>query len=1074
MHHSLSIYKASAGSGKTFTLTVEYILLLLTGGEGEFRHTLAVTFTNKATAEMKNRIIETLYGLAHSLPDSDKYLHAIMGRLSGMDMPMDGKEIRERSGDTLSAILHDYTNFRVETIDSFFQTVMRNMAHELGLNANLQVEIDDKETISRAVDRMIENMHEDRQLQTWLLSYVQNRMENNEKWNIASAIKEFARCIFTEEYQQRDGAYKEMIADQEAYETFYARMWKIIHRCTLNLDKAATKVEDCLTKGDIQPDMVKYVDRYYKFIDNMRCKGDFSPPSATVKYAAGDAGTILKKEYASADDYAEAAEQLSEAIDEAIRVYQTEVRTMFTAMLCLKHLEPLRLLSHIEKEVNAINTENNQFILSRTPALLGKLIEGNDAPFVFEKAGTQFHNVMIDEFQDTSRQQWNNFRILLLENQSTGGNSLLVGDIKQSIYRWRGGDWEILGGVADELRSLGPKCLELQTNYRSLGNIVGFNNAFFPKAAEMLDGLSQEGFRICNLYTDVRQHASKESHDGCVKVRIYKDSNEYQDEMAEDVYRCITNLLGKGVRASDIAILVRKNHHASDLIERFREFGCPFSLVSEEAFLLGASVAVRMIVYALRWLSDKTGEDPIPERYLILHYMQDVLRQPVDITRVATMQAADILPAELVGQGDRLLRLPLYLLCERLCQILGLASIPGQDVYLFTFFDQVQGFVRTSPSDVRTFLKTCDEQLLSVRIPAASTDGIRILTIHKSKGLQFHTVLLPYNDWDIERDRPNSNDILWCEADSGAYSDLGPLPITPCKMMENSEFARYHSHEHLQRRIDALNLIYVAFTRAESNLFVWGRCSKKDNSLSTVGDLISRSLPEGWADEGDAITYGLGSIHVGGDDGKGKVPAKESNRLCEDPSTFVPFPIKMASVQPRYEFMQSNSSRRFIEMLGQCEGNDGAQSYAEIGEAMHDVLSHVRYMADLDKALLQCEADGRIADERQLDFIRQRISNGFADSLISRWFSPSCRVFCEASISYIDPTTGTPAILRPDRVVMDGDNVTVVDYKFGTPHPGHISQVEGYMSCMSHMYPNCHVRGFLWYIYSGKVMEVKA
>ena len=182
----------------------------------------------------------------------------------------------------------------------------------------------------------------------------------------------------------------------------------------------------------------------------------------------------------------------------------------------------------------------------------------------------------------------------------------------------------------------------------------------------------------------------------------------------------------------------------------------------------------------------------------------------------------------------------------------------------------------------------------------------------------------------------------------------------------------------------------------------------------------------------------------------------------------------MASVQPRYEFMQSNSSRRFIEMLGQCEGNDGAQSYAEIGEAMHDVLSHVRYMEDLDKALLQCEADGRIADERQLDFIRQRISNGFADSLISRWFSPSCRVFCEASISYIDPTTGTPAILRPDRVVMDGDNVTVVDYKFGTPHPGHISQVEGYMSCMSHMYPNCHVRGFLWYIYSGKVMEVKA
>ena len=1102
MSNTLSIYKASAGAGKTFTLTVEYILLLLRKGRKEFEHTLAVTFTNKATAEMKERILETLYGLHNRIPECDGYLKVIQKRLQELDEDMGEEMIRQRAGEALSAILHDYTHFRVETIDSFFQSVLRNLAHELGLTANLQVELNNDEVISRSVDRVIENMQNRKDVQGWIMDYVEEQLQTGERWNISGMIKQFARCIFEEAFQNRSEEEREKLSDSRQMNDFKKEMNAIITSCRNQLKEAADSLEALVNEKTLNFERISNGRIYQSFLNLVRSDRT-DTASNTIYKAAGDYEVMLKAKDKNDSALIADAQEIQTALAKLLSLYEKNSIAINTAKLSLRYLNPLRLLNVIEQEANSINAENNQFNLSKTPTLLSKLVEKSDAPFVFEKIGTQFHNVMIDEFQDTSRLQWNNFKVLLIENQSTGGNDLLVGDIKQSIYRWRNGDWAILKNVQQELANLSPEPKELRYNFRSKKNLIDFNNAFFPLAAQALDDLEPNArFRIKDIYSDVEQLTFQTKDEGYASVTLYTKSGnsapeDYEERMITDMITHIRQMTQKGLTTHDFAILVRKKDNAESLLQWFHLLAPDIKLVSDEAFLLESSVAVQMLVAALFVLNDNRQLNPVPERYLMMHYHSDVLGQPLSMLQIATAKSGELLPEDFTQHKQELAQLPLYLLCERLYQIFQLDRIPGQDTYIFTFMDELQNHLRSNPSDIHTFLQAWDETIHSRSIPAGEVDGIRILTIHKSKGLQFHTVLLPYMDWTIEKDR--NDDTIWCQTEKDPYNALGSLPINAGKNMQQSDFAPDYNEEHLQRRVDALNMIYVAFTRAENNLLVWGLTAEKEGTISSAGDLIRAAIsilkPTIEREKSDArisssereqarpqvnsqfsilnsqLYYELGEVFTS----HKSAEAKHKNRMKSSHDKEDALEVTMASNAPTLDFMQSNQSRKFISGLGSEEQPEaGQQTYLEVGKIMHYVLSQIEHTGQIQKVLYRCMAEGIITDRKLMDVVIKRLQKGFSNPKIAQWFAPDNQVFNECSITSISPETGKPRTLRPDRVVICGDRITVIDFKFGRPETEHHTQVEAYKQLMHAMYPGKQVEGYLWYIYSGKTEEVKA
>lgn len=1067
MKQLLTIYKASAGSGKTFTLAVEYIMrLLLPDAQKEFEHTLAVTFTNKATAEMKGRILETLYGLKHNLKDARPYMDAVLKRFKEAGKPVTEQQISQQAGKALTAILHEYSHFRVETIDSFFQSILRNMARELGLAANLQVELSHDEIIDSAVDSLIETMDDRPEVRSWVLDYVNEQLDSGNKWDIIGPLKTFAGNIFKEEYQRRSEAELAKISNAEVVKEFKSKMFAIREKAEQEVTQAADELINAI--GDFG--RIVYSKNVFNFLTDAKAMKSEGPKTNTLK------ARFNKPEDDTFD--------LQARIAEFSALYAERRRKWFSAKLALRHLGQLRLLVNIDELAREIEGDAGRFTLSSTPALLSKMIEGNDAPFIFEKTATFINTVMIDEFQDTSRMQWENFETLLFEKLSSGGKGLLLGDIKQSIYRWRGGDWKILYGIEDEpkLQGFHIKTDPLDTNYRSHQTVVDFNNAFFPPAAKLLDDIMpDEPIKLSKIYSDVRQKKKKEDGKGYVRINLFKETDDYVQATVVDMASQIRQLQAGGLELGKIAILIRKNETASQLIEGFNKYAPDIRLVSDKAFLLEASTSVQMIVAALRMLIDKQHSDRISEKYLMLHYLRDVLgKADTTIQDIASLQAGNVLPEEFTTRQEELTKLPLYLLAERLWRIFSLSNIQGEEVYALTFFDELQSHLRSaSAPDIQTFLTAWDETLRTKSIPGSAVAGVRILTIHKSKGLEFHTVFLPFSDWTIEKDI--QSDMLWCETKEAPFNELGALPISIYqKDVRTSVFADAYYEEHLERRVDALNTLYVAFTRAEYNLFVWGKIKPNDNfsSNATAALLIYTALHNDDNDTDEArFIYEVGSPFAVEEAKEEKKP----NRLRLEHSMADAVDVKVVTRNPMLYFLQSNQAQDYLEQVkneetrNENESNPDSSllapdasplslSHREVGKRMHEVLSRIDDTSQLEEVFAKAREDGLIGEEKDWLTITERIREGFSNPLVAEWFkSAGTIIYNECGIASIDED-GMPCLMRPDRVVMAGKSTTVIDYKFGRPSNKYKIQVQAYMKLLCQMYPEHEVKGYIWYI----------
>lgn len=1091
----LTIYKASAGSGKTFTLAVEYIKLLIRDPQN-YRYILAVTFTNKATEEMKNRILGKLYGIAHDLPDADDYLRQVKSAFPEKSEQL----IRSTAQTALQLLIHNYHYFRVETIDSFFQSVLRNLARELGLAANLNVGLNNKEVESQAVDNIIANIqHDEDPLLQWIMAFINEKIQDNKSWNVIAGIKEFGLSIFKEFYKTHQDRMRQLMDDPEFFATYKsglqarrAEAMKAItglttrYRAVLNEEGLSDK---CFYHGS------QSASAYFKRLETGAFR-DGKGPNSYVAPALEDPSALVGKTASAAQAHA-IETRVVPLIVEAEKLRVDSLVTINSIDLTLANINELRLLGRIEQEVNDINEATGNFLLSNTQQLLHKLIDGQDSPFIYEKIGGQVRYIMIDEFQDTSMVQWQNFKVLLDDCIAHDSGSLIVGDVKQSIYRWRNGDWRLLQGLCDN-KSETVEVKPLVTNFRSQRSIVKFNNTFFEQAAktttgQLLADLQQQGASakvmaeaqdVENAYADVRQEVpEKRPEAGLVSVRLLPNE-DYEEQMIMQVKCIIEQLLACGTPPGKIAVLVRKNKHIALLAEWFQQHPITVDgqeqmapMVSDEAFRLDASLAVNTIITAMRVLINPT--DTLALADLVKAYRKVCLGND-ELTDteifIAPNDLRSQLPADTVEHWEELLSMPIIDLAERLYKDFELSRLNGQSAYMCAFFDQLSNFLQRHVAGINEFLDEWEANLCAKSIHSDEQNGIRLLTVHKSKGLEFDHVIMPWCDWEVEK----NDDTLWVEPQVPPYDDLpiAPLSLSKKKLL-GSVYKEDYQSEHIKNIVDNLNVLYVAFTRASRNLFVLGRKNSSrypSQLLETVLDHLCEDAQKGKQqallgikkeESGDGPTaYDYGTFSPSAI--KEEETTANIFEQSEQGTT-----IEIRNYETRAHFVQSYDSDDFIMSDEERKQATNRRTYIDAGNILHSLFASIYSLDDLDNAINQLEFQGVLYDKAMTrEELRATLDNRLQSQQVRWWFDPHWKVFNECSILTYDDERQCLVEKRPDRVIYDGQQMIVIDFKTGAERAEHQRQVGEYMALLRGMgYPN--VSGYLWYVLTNHVLPIK-
>lgn len=1046
----LTIYKASAGSGKTFRLALEYIKLLLADPQS-YQHILAVTFTNDATGEMKKRILAQLDDLRKENKTPSDFKKQLMEDTGYTDT-----FIKKQANAALANILHDYTHFQIRTIDSFFQLILKNLAHDLGLPPNQQIIIDNTSILADAVDRLIASLDKESPILSGIKDLIEQRIENDQKVDIARELKEFGNLIFNEEFLKHRLDINKALQDTKRITGYnhllYQEEKRLSQKTSHEQEFKALLHEANVKESDIN--RVKSVTAFLSNVDNRNFKkitntiqAYIESSSKWVKNSSPDGLDVVVKN------------KLQPFVSKVYAAYKEELKQLNTVKLSRQHLNQMRLLDTLSKSVHEQVGAANSFLLSETPGLIHELVKKEDSSFVFEKIGTQLQHVMIDEFQDTSQLQWENFKILLDECLANGKGSLLVGDVKQSIYRWRNSDWNILNNMNGH--EPGTEVQTLTMNYRSDRNVIAFNNGLFVKIVENFtheDVDKEKLAKLVTAYSDVCQHCpDNKPRKGYVNVRLFEgNATDGKTWMLESVLTQIRDLKAQGVNYSDIMILVRRKADIAEMADYLSKNLPETTIISDEAFSLDASPALQALIAALRLVNNPDSKTAALTLASI--YCKDVLKQVFDWQSIGDEAVWAVLPATFrkLCHNQAFRMMPLYELLERLTEILDIGSIKRQDAYLYTFFDQVTQYLQNAPSDIANFLAFWDETLCNVPAASNAVEGIRIKTIHKAKGLEYHTVIIPYCHWNIE----GKNTILQPPVSPPHYekSETPPIPLLLldyCSQMKDSYYNEAYGREQMQQWVDNLNLLYVALTRPKSNLFIFGR---KNGNATSIESLLKKALfsdkEKETADKGDGNKV---YCHEEGNLVKSQVKQNESLSVTDVPD------IQIKSFSKAIEFRESNRSKEFIAEQDENK-REHDREYIERGKLLHNIFSSIRTVDDIENVLTGLEFEGIIGSRKNREDLDAAIGNLLKNEQVKGWFSNDWSVRNECNI--ISWRNGEMEEKRPDRVMMKKDETIVVDFKFGMERPEYDDQVRLYVHRLQEMgYPN--VKGYLWYVLNG-------
>ena len=1041
----LSIYKASAGSGKTHTLTREYLVMLFRDYQQHRGHfmphssILAVTFTKKATAEMKERILKALYILSTKTEESPFYDDLIK------DFHTDGSTLQKQARKLLIGILTDYNHFSVSTIDGFFQQVIRTFALDLNLSTTYDIALDGDEVVQQAVDeifRRIRLQQEGNQdIVSWITEFAQHNMDENANGNLHRSISDFSKQLNKEEVKRHIGRLQEFFKNKQNIKEYKATLSQIITKTTQHV--AAIQQRATKWIADVEGIKSDAIAAFYRPVQEILDKGLNKTFLKVIEQP--EAIYVKSKTTKSQQAYILSLyeEHLRPLYQEMADVFNEEIIDYYTAAAISKYLYTIGLLQDVAEQVEATNRQIGRVPISDVNMLIHDVIDGQEAPFIYERMGQYLHHFMIDEFQDTSSLQWQNFYPLINEAESKGCDNLIVGDVKQSIYRWRNSNWKLLAGVHSKFSNV--KQPDMLYNWRSAKLLIEENEQLIGEYAQWVakqfeqekwdieSPLAQMAMSIYEL--DAIHQKAKKKFPGLFHLQFFDTKGEdLIQQTLQAVDSQLKSLQEEGFEWKNIALLVRRGDDAELLARYLIEKGYPVE--SAEGMRIHSHPAVQLLVALMQQHIEPKNE--------VMKYFISNLHSPFTEEQQSAIAQA--------------FTLPLYEAVQQIITLLHLSDQEGALPYLTAFQDQVYQFTGKRVSNISSFIEYWEKKADKATIPSSPVvNAIRILTIHSSKGLEFDVVMLPFLNWDIQR--THQGEIFWCLPQTPPFNQMPLVAVPLSSQLLKTHFKKEYINEIISQYIDNLNLTYVAFTRPKLRIYAYGQMyqTNKDGKpqISKISHLLSYLYDKKIAE-------------------KSLLTSTEENvytyTKADDDLSFIPSDSDENNTREA-QYISSPIGNR-LQLRCRAEDDfldDTPLETIDLGILMHEWLAQINIWQDAQPALDRMITEGRITPTQQITMQRQwqALQQLLQREGKSHWFTSS-----ETVRNEVDILTTTGKTQRPDRVMISGKTATVIDYKFGQERPTiYQEQLRNYILLLQRM--GYTVEAYIVYVAQQKIEQIQ-
>jgi len=1052
----LHVYKSSAGSGKTFTLVKEFLKLCFkTESAFTFSSILAITFTNKATYEMKNRILQALEELSGM---SQQEEGSVLGNILAHESKLSVEEIQRRSQQILTAILHNYADFNISTIDRFSHRLIRTFAKDLGLSMSFQVQLEETDLLQKVVAQLIDAIGEDKSLTKLLLDFALYKIEAEKSWTIEEDLLDFSKNILNEEAEVYLKALrKSSVQDFNNTRNSYIKANLQFEKQIKGTAKQAidliqqTGVEDQSFAGRSK------ISLYFRKLLSFDTKS-IKPTTSLINDIAADKWHSTKCTQEQGEKIDTIKAELLNHYNEVQQQIKEELAEYLSRQEIIKNLHSLSLLNEIEKKFAELKKEEKLLNISDFNKLIAQVVLNEPMPFIYERLGERFQHLMIDEFQDTSVLQYMNLMPLIEDSLARGKENLIVGDAKQAIYRFRGGDVEQFSAMPDYVPAIAEEnqlvAMRLQTlrsqyearslevNYRSSKAIVDFNNAFF----DFVKNEVEVSPKVKTIFEGHQQQLASEEVTGFVSISFTKEKGEaFQDEMKALVLSDVESCLRDGYELKDIAILCRTKKDAVIIAEFLSSK--QIEIISSEALLLRNSEEVLFLFNLAKWMLDpalQTAQKGIVEYLFFKEKLEGGLDDNFQNYLSSTASFLKLFTElQLEFNLSELKQLSVNELFEALIRIFSLAET--YDPFLQSLQDEAFDFTKSYNSSIAQFIQWWEENQHKISIETPDhLNAISILTIHKSKGLEFPVVIYPFAKQKVEHSGPMRKNYLWAPTLSDQAATIPYALVEFNSYLAESSLSNVYYLELEKKEVDLVNDTYVAFTRAGERMYIHAETSSKTSKLLSLPNIL------------DAYINAKG------------IQANEENRFNfgkEELST-----KKYSTVKPKIEVQYISNSWKdklkvSLESQHQWEEVSSTQLQRNYGTFLHNVLAKIKSERDIEAAINSFVLSGELK-ESDMEALEQKISKLIAINEVRPFFAESIKVKNEATL-----LDSNGDFLRPDRVVFMKDYVAVLDYKTGEVNDSYEEQLNTYINTISTT-TDLPVRGFILYTEKEKLIEV--